>query len=227
MMFSFDGNKYDKVMEKYEKAKKQSKTLFEYINHTKSNLPHTVTFTDAYKRLAYLLKREEFDEDFINKLNKLNSLRNNITHFEIDLKDDEIVVINEVFLKCTEFYSNEVEWGYELDSDVEKEILKRNDSVELITINDSFNKSIFECIEKGSKDGWVGGLSKDDYSTIAEMIISEYSIFSTIEKDKVIDRLRIFDNLGLLEENLVSLSEYADGEWLSLSSKYYELLEQI
>lgn len=213
------------MIEKYEKARKQGKTLFEYISYKNADLPHTVTFVDAYKRLAYLFNREEFDEDFINKLYKLNELRNNITHFEIDIKNDQFVMLNDIFLKCAEIYSNEVEWGYELESHIEKAISEKNTSIELLIVNDSFNKSILQCIEEGSRDGWVGELNKEDYSTIAEIIIDSYSIFSSTEKEKIINRLKIFDNLGLLEENFASLSEYADAEWLCLSDKYYELLK--
>lgn len=53
--------------------------------------------------------------DYIVKLKRLNDIRNNITHFSLDLEDDELVLLNELFLQCADYYMMYVEWGFDLE----------------------------------------------------------------------------------------------------------------
>lgn len=224
MMFSFKD--FDSVMKKYENAKKASKPLFEYIathGDSKAKLPNTVTFEEAYKRLAYLYDCQDIDQDFILKLERLNSLRNNITHFEISIEDDELVLLNDISLKCVELYTNEAEWGYMLDKQVESKIKDRNASIRHYVISDPFNQKILNCIIQGQTDGWVGEMSAEDYNDIARALIEEYK-FDETEKNKIVQRLNIFYNLGFTEDNSATLGEYADASWFSVSKSCMKLL---
>lgn len=53
----------------------------------------------------------------------MNDIRNNITHFSLDLEDDEFVLLNELFLQCADYYMMYVEWGW--DFEVEETFIKK------------------------------------------------------------------------------------------------------
>lgn len=53
---------------------------------------HTITYSEALARVKYLTK-VSLSKAFVDKLNKLNDVRNALTHAEIDIPDDEIIEI--------------------------------------------------------------------------------------------------------------------------------------
>jgi hypothetical protein len=223
MMFSFKD--FDSLLKKYEQSKKVSKSIFEYVaTHKDANtkLPKTVTFEEAYKRLAYLYNNPELDEEFISKLDKLNSLRNNITHFELEIEHDEFVLLNEIFLKCVDIYSDENEWGYSLDEDLEAKIKDTNASIKDCIMRDKFNRKIIESIMDGQTNGWVGETSARDFKFIAEILIEEYN-FDENDRDKIMRRLDIFYNLGFTEDCSTMIGEYGEASWFAISNLCSEL----
>jgi len=57
-----------------------------------------------------LYKEEEFTSEFVDKLYKLNDIRNNLTHFRYHLGDEEFMIVSKLFIKYSRGY-NEHRWG--------------------------------------------------------------------------------------------------------------------
>jgi hypothetical protein len=223
MLFSFEGNNYSKVLEKYEKAKKVNKSLFQYITETKdAKMPNTVTFVDAYSRLAYFYNEDIFDPKFIDNLLRLNEIRNNITHFEIEIPDEEFVILNECFLKCAKIYSDQVEWGYALDKQLENKILEKDISVRKLIIRDEYNRKILDCIDSGE----VQGMKATDYIWIASFL-TEALGFPRSDQEKIIKRLQIFYDVGFIESENVFIDEHTDFEDLHITGLCATMLEEL
>jgi hypothetical protein len=220
MLFSFEGNNYSKVLEKYIHSKRANKTLFQYITETRdAKLPNTVTFLDAYSRLTYFYNEEIFDPKFVENLSRLNEIRNNITHFEIEIPDEEFVILNECFLKCSEIYSEQAEWGYVLDKQVEKKILEKDISVRKLIIRDEYNRKILNSIDSDQTQG----MDATDYSGIANVLV-EACDFPQSDKEKIIKRLQIFYDIGFTESHTMFIDEHTDFECFNITELCNQML---
>lgn len=101
-----DSSSYRKVINTYKSLHKQKKFATETILPEKGL--HTVSFTKAYEILAYLYNVEEFDEKFIFKLERFNTLRNGLTHFEARVEHTDIIVLYNLFEECVNLYNSEI-----------------------------------------------------------------------------------------------------------------------
>ncbi|GAB0171668.1 hypothetical protein LSPCS325_51050 [Lysinibacillus sp. CTST325] len=101
-----DSSSYRKVIDTYKSLHKQRKFSTGKILSEKG-LP-TVSFTKAYEILAYLYNVEEFDEKFIFKLKRINTLRNGLTHFEARVEHTDIIVLYNLFEECVNLYNSEI-----------------------------------------------------------------------------------------------------------------------
>ncbi|GAP21898.1 hypothetical protein [Leptolinea tardivitalis] len=222
MIFSFDGNNYSKVLEKYEKSKKANKTLFQYVTETKdAKLPNTVTFVDAYNRLAYFYNEEIFEYKFLENLSRLNEIRNNITHFEIEVPDEEFIILNECFLKCAEIYSEQAEWGYSIDPQVKAKILEKDISVRKLIIKDEYNRKILNCIQSD----YTQGMDASDYLGLANVLIESCG-FENSDREKIIKRLQIFYDIGFTESHNVFIDEHTDFECFNITESCQKMLDE-
>lgn len=218
----FDFKKYDKVIEKYEKAYKQGKEIFQYVADNNAELPNTVKFMDAICRLAYFYREEEFDSEYIRLLSNLNKLRNNIMHFEVVLEDDVFVALNNLFLKAFSYYNEYTEdmnGVEELEVDEEK-ISNINLSIRKAIVLDEFNKGLLHHLRDENDGGWMEDYLEFDF--LAEELINS-GIYQQNEKEKIINRLNIFDNAGFFEYGHAG-GEYWDVGWFSLSDLCIKLL---
>lgn len=216
MLFSF--NKYDSLMEKFKKAYNADQSIFEYVeSNVGAKLPNTVSFQDAYERLAYLFKQDDFDKMYIYRLGELNKIRNNIIHFELNLEEDQFVLLNTLFLKCVEYYEEYNDWGYELPFDKEK-IIQKNNSLLKIIVNEPFNNKLLLLLHK--EDGLVEDFL--DFGFLADGLI-EQGYYNVEEKLKLTNRLKVFENAGLFGYSSAS-GEHWDVGWFYLNEKCLELL---
>ena len=73
------------------KQKHQNKynSIFEVSNIDKI---HTVTYTEAFERLRYICNHS-FSNNFVEKIETLNVYRNRLTHSEISIDDQEIILL--------------------------------------------------------------------------------------------------------------------------------------
>lgn len=218
MLFSFSD--YRKLIEKYMKAFKANQSIFEYIEASNSNMPNTVTFDDAIERLAYLYKDSEFTFEYLSKLKSLNILRNNITHFELNIKDDQFVLLNELFIACTEYYSEYLEWGYIAPID-ETRIRDKNFTIRKAIVADDFNRKLLRILDDNS-DSLVDDLL--DFPFFAKALI-DAGDFEEHEKDKIIRRLQIFENAGFFGYGSAG-GEHWDVGWFYLNDTCHELLKE-
>lgn len=217
MIFSF--TEYNKMLDKYEKAYNAGKTIWEYVEDAKVNLPHTVTFTDAIKRLAYLYHEKEFTKEYIVKLKKLNEIRNNITHFSLDLEDDELVLLNELFLQCADYYMMYVEWGWDFEVE-ETFIKKKNLTIKEAIVADEYNRMLLKILDSDMP------ITDDciEYSFLASGLIADGK-FEERNKEKIVKRLEIFDNAGFYQYQSAS-GEHWDVGWYVLTSECIELIKK-
>lgn len=102
-----DSNSYQKVIKTYKSMHKQRRALND--STLIENKLHTVSFTKAYEILAYLYNVEGFDEKFIFKLMKLDTLRNGLTHFTARIEHTDIVVLYNLFEECVNLYNSELD----------------------------------------------------------------------------------------------------------------------
>ncbi len=217
MIFSF--TEYNKMMDKYEKAYRAEKSIWEYVEDVKANLPHTVTFIDAIKRLAYLYHEKEFSIDYIGKLIKLNDIRNNITHFSLDLEDDEFVLLNELFLQCADYYMMYVEW--EMNFEIEETFIKKkNLTIKEAIVADEYNRMLLKILDSDMP------ITDDciEYSFLASGLIADGK-FEERDKEKIVKRLEIFDNAGFYQYQSAS-GEHWDVGWYVLTSECIELIKK-
>ncbi|PQP82380.1 hypothetical protein C0Q44_13080 [Paenibacillus sp. PCH8] len=98
-----DSNSYRKVINSYKKRKLYNEKM------PKGKNLHTVSFTKAYEILAYLYNEERFDEKFIFKLMRLNTLRNGLTHFTAKIEYTDIIVLYSLFEECVNLYNSELD----------------------------------------------------------------------------------------------------------------------
>jgi len=98
-----DSNSYRNVINSYK-----NRRLFNEKKPKEKNL-HTVSFTKAYEILAYLYNEEKFDEKFIFKLRRLNTLRNGLTHFTARIEYTDIIVLYSLFEECVNLYNSELD----------------------------------------------------------------------------------------------------------------------
>ena len=218
MLFSFSD--YKKLIEKYEKAFKANQTIFEYIEASNSNMPNTVTFNDAIDRLAYLYKDNEFTIDYITKLKSLNRLRNNITHFELSIEDDQFVLLNELFIVCTEYYSEYLEWGYVTPID-EARIRDKNLTIRRAIVADAFNQKLLKILANDT-NSLIDDLL--DFSFFAKVLI-DAGDFEEHEKDKIIKRMQVFENAGFFGYGSAG-GEHWDVGWFYLNNTCEDLLKE-
>src|SRR5690606_26339229 len=59
--------------------------------------------------LAYLYNVEGFNEKFIFKLERLNTLRNGLTHFKARIEHTDIIVLYNLFEECVNLYNSELD----------------------------------------------------------------------------------------------------------------------
>ncbi|MFK4345007.1 MULTISPECIES: hypothetical protein [unclassified Paenibacillus] len=102
-----DSNSYQKVIKTYKSMHKQRRALND--STLIENKLHTVSFTKAYEILAYLYNVEGFDEKFIFKLMRLDTLRNSLTHFTARIEHTDIVVLYNLFEECVNLYNSELD----------------------------------------------------------------------------------------------------------------------
>jgi len=102
-----DSSSYRKVIDTYKSIHKQRKHTNERISSEKAL--HTVSFTKAYEILAYLYNVEGFDEKFIFKLERLNALRNGLTHYKARIEHTDIIVLYNLFEECVSLYNSEID----------------------------------------------------------------------------------------------------------------------
>ncbi|NHN30360.1 hypothetical protein [Paenibacillus agricola] len=102
-----DSNSFHNVIKTYKRIHKQSKFTTEKML-PESEL-HTVSFTKAYEILAYLYNVDGFDEKFIFKLKRLNTLRNGLTHFKARIEHTDILVLYNLYEECVDLYNSEID----------------------------------------------------------------------------------------------------------------------
>ncbi len=217
MLFSF--SQYDKMMEKFQKARRANLTIFEYVEANNANLPNTVTFKDAIHRLAYLYRDDEFDTDYVFMLETLNQIRNNIVHFELNMEDDVLVLLNELFIKASDYYLDSTLYATELPIDINI-IKNKNLTIQRTIVADPFNKKLLEMLNDSA--GWDDMIDFDD---IANSYV-ECEAFSASDKEKIIKRLAIFENAGFIEHESYSFDDHTDAGWFYLSELCKELLSE-
>jgi hypothetical protein len=215
----FDFSKYSQVIDKYKKAKKNNMSIFEYVSETPGcKLPNTVTFLDAVKRLAYLYNEDIFDEIFINQLGELNDLRNMITHYEIEEKDEKLYVLNELFIKCEEIYSNCSEQSYagSIDFHVLRE---RNKSILDSIIKAPYNKRILNEIDK------CGEMEETCFEPdiLADILIENHG-FDKKDRAILVQRINLFDEVGLFDSKSAG-GEHVDVTWCFLRRDIQQQIE--
>lgn len=149
----------------------------------------------------------------------LNKIRNNITHFEIYLEDDQFILLNNLFLKCADYYEEYNEWGYELPLDRAK-IDEKNTSLIKIIVHEPFNKSLLLILEK--ENGWEDTFL--DFEFLSDEFIAQ-GHYNIDDKLKLISRLKVFENAGLFDYSSAS-GEHWDVGWFYLSDECLELLKQ-
>lgn len=106
MIYSMqDSTSYRKVMEYY-------KSRYNYKRSNDNRLPenklHTVSFTTSYELLAYFYNESKFDEKFLFKLERLNRLRNGLTHFTATIEYTDIVILYNLFKECVDLFNIEL-----------------------------------------------------------------------------------------------------------------------
>lgn len=222
IMLIFSAKQYEDVMKIAKKAKLSNITFLEYLDTPNCKLPHTVSFMDAIKRLAYLCNDGLFDEGFIKQLDELNNTRNSITHFEFNLDNEKFYVLNELFIKCVDIYSEYNEWGYK--SIVDLDTLKsQNRSIIDLIVGEPFNSAILKSFIDG--ESFVND-SFHEYENIADCLIEDLgNDFTHDDKCKIISRLETFYKLGFFIQGSV-IGENWDVEWFSLSEKAKSILLQ-
>lgn len=102
-----DKKSFNSVIEAYKSIRKQRKRTNEKMPSQK--VLHTVSFTNAYEILAYLYNVEGFNEKFIFKLERLNTLRNGLTHFKARIEHTDIIVLYNLFEECVNLYNSELD----------------------------------------------------------------------------------------------------------------------
>ncbi len=217
MLFSFVD--YKNLIGKYKKAFDANKTLFEYVDMAKTPLPHTVTFIDAVERLSYLYKESEFTANYIAKLKSLNTLRNNIMHFELNIEDDQLVLLNELFGTCTDYYSEYLEWGYTIPIDLD--ILEdKNLNIRTTIIRDKFNFQLLKNLDDNHNS-----LVDDflDFNFLADALITGDN-YPPKDRDKLVARLQIFENADFFEYGSAG-GEHWDVGWFYLSDMCRKLMK--
>ncbi len=217
MIFNFSDQK---LMNLYRKAIEANQTLFEYIESTKDEIPSTVSFLDAIKRLAYFLRDDKLSSIYISKLERLNSIRNSIIHFKLKLGDDEFIILNDLFIFCLPYYEYYVGKLNEIDDSIIKRILDNKITIKKAAINDPFNKRLLKIL-----DNYGGIIDCFDYKSLASSIIKEFD-FEMNEKDKIIKRIKIFENLEFFECNHYNEKDW-DVSWFILSEECRNLLNEL
>lgn len=134
-----NSNSYSNVIKAYKSLHKQRKFSTEKILSEKGL--HTVSFTKAYEILAYLYNVEEFDEKFIFKLERINTLRNGLTHFEASVEHTDIIVLYNLFKECINLYNSEIK------SDRNAFLKRFNDGYDEFTPNSELAYEFSDAIE--------------------------------------------------------------------------------
>lgn len=102
-----ENSSYRKVIETYKNKHKHRNSAPEKMLTEK--VLRTISFTKAYEMLAYLYNVEGFDEKFIFKLERLDTLRNGLTHFKARIEHTDILVLYSLFDECVNLYNSELD----------------------------------------------------------------------------------------------------------------------
>jgi len=110
MLFKLENIDFDKLASKYKLARQAGYvSLIKYSDEKGEALPHTITFKNSYKILAYLYGVVGFNEKFIVQLEMLENLRNGFTHYTCKICSVDLVIFKELYLKAIGLYNDEIE----------------------------------------------------------------------------------------------------------------------
>lgn len=139
-----DSNSYQKVIDTYKSIHKQRRHTTERTERMLSEkVLHTVSYTKAYEILAYLYNVEGFDEKFIFKLKRLNTLRNGLTHFKARIEHTDILVLYSLFEECVNLYNSEIE----NDRNCFRKLISENNNYEKFIPNQELAYDFSKAIE--------------------------------------------------------------------------------
>ncbi len=216
----FQYSNYDKFVLKQEKKFKNKKELLECMKDPKVTLPNTVSFKDAIKRLACLYKEEEFTSEFIEKLYKLNDLRNNLTHFECKLGDEDFMLVSGLFIKYSRNYDERYPWGClsggrVIDLNQFEEKLKnkkfKNERLKRLILDDKdkFNQNLLKKIKYYPEIHGFWNTFRFSCESIAKDLVYHYEEFSDNDLKKIRKRLEILKYADLIEltEEIIYMDE--------------------
>ena len=149
----------------------------------------------------------------------MNDIRNNITHFSLDLEDDEFVLLNELFLQCADYYMMYVEWGWDFEVE-ETFIKKKNLTIKEAIVADEYNRMLLKILDSDMP------ITDDciEYFFGASGLIADGK-FEERDKEKIVKRLEIFDNAGFYQYQSAS-GEHWDVGWYVLTSECIELIKK-
>ncbi len=204
MIFSFDKFK-DQVLNRYRKARKEGKNIFEYVQTKQANsnakLPDTVKFYESYQRLAYLYNMECFTDEVIANLEILNNLRNNIVHFEVKIEDEILTSLSKLLISCDGIFQDNIDeygWGEVYISErLKNELEQRDLNTNKLIIENSINRKILETIDKNTSD--YIDVDIEDYDVLAEIYLLNNSS-EKLSKDDVASRCEMLVRHGFIEQ---------------------------
>lgn len=206
MIFSFDKFQ-DKVVKEYKNSVKEGKSIFEYVAVKNKQLPHTVSFKESYQRLAYLYNIEGFNEETIANLLKLEDLRNNLVHFEVEIGEEALSSLAKLLLDCDEIFEKNIEeysWGdVYISKEVHHMIVKKDLNSNKLIIENKLNKEILNIILSAS--GSFVEIDINDYDLISEIIHHE-SDNIMLRKDELVIRVEMLIRHGFIEQNYYNFS---------------------
>lgn len=223
MIFSYSGNGFSKVLNKYKDANKcNCNSLLHYLETNPAETqPHTVSFDVAYQILAYMYNVPGFDERFIFELGALETLRNKLTHFEATIKKVDFILLNSLLEKCINLLNKEIEkysnsmriLQKKYDKydryDINKMVLYSEISRKIVKdeiLNEQKYKLILGIILEESTGDMVE-LSPDDYEEFAEICYKgrkrEFQTLYSGKKEKEIKSIIVQAIYILLEAELI------------------------
>lgn len=135
------------------------------------------------------------------------------------MEDDELVLLNELFLQCADYYMMYAEWG--LDFEIEEIIImKKNLTIKEAIVADEYNRMLLKILDSDMP------ITDDcmEYSFLASGLIADGK-FDEQDKEKIVRRLQIFDNAGFYKYNSAS-GEHWDVGWYVLTDECLELISK-
>jgi len=206
MIFSFDKFQ-DKVLKEYKNSTKEGKSIFEYVASKNKQLPHTVNFKESYQRLVYLYNMDCFNEEIIANLLKLENLRNNLVHFEVDIDEEVVSSLAKLLLDCDEIFQENIDeygWGNNYILENTRCMINKKDlNINKLISENVINQQILN--EFKNEAGSFVEIDINDYELIAE-IIQHQSSNIKLSKDELIRRIEMLVRHGYIEENYYNFS---------------------